>query len=236
MGNIRDILIPSAMAEPPDYPGIPGLQPPPDHRQRRRLRDQLRRAASLDPGIGALIARIGYPEPRVHEPGFGTLMQIIISQQVSTRSAAAVRSRLERSCRGVITWRKVLNRGEAGLRACGLSRQKIDYALGLAEMIRRGDLELSALHRMDTREVVGELTRVRGFGRWSCQIYAMFALGHRDVFPEDDLGLQLALQRHLGLPDRPTGRESAVIAERWSPCRSAVALLMWKYHGSATLG
>ena len=220
----------------PDSPRLPGLQPSPDNRHRRRLRDPRRRAGSLDPEIGALVARIGYPEPRIHEPGFGTLMQIIISQQVSTRSAAAVRRRLEKSCRGTVTWRKILNRGEAGLRACGLSRQKIGYALGLADMIRRGDLDLSALHRMDTREVVGELIRVRGFGRWSCQIYAMFALGHRDVFPEDDLGLQLALQRHLGLPDRPTGRESAAIAERWSPHRSAVALLMWKYHGSATLG
>ena len=200
------------------------------------MRYQLCRAASLDPGIGALVARIGHPEARVREPGFGTLMQIIISQQVSTRSAAAVWRRLVQSCRGTVTWRKILNRGEAGLRACGLSRQKIDYALGLADMIRRGELDLPALHRLDTQGVIGELTRVRGFGRWSGQIYAMFALGHRDVFPEDDLGLQLALQRHLGLTDRPTGRETAAIAERWSPYRSAVAMLMWKYHGRGTLG
>ena len=211
------------------------MQSSPDHRHRRRLRDQLRRAASLDPGIGALIERIGYPEPRIRDPGFATLLQIIVSQQVSTQSAAAIQQRLGRSCRGAITWRKVLNRGEAGLRACGLSRQKAGYALGLADMIRRGDLVLHSLHHRDTEAVVRELTRVRGLGRWSGQIYAMFALHHRDVFPEDDLGLQLALQCYLGLQDRPTGRETAVIAERWSPCRSGVALLMWKYYGSTTL-
>lgn len=204
-------------------------------RHRRRLRDRLQRAARIDPGIGKLVRRIGYPAPRVHPPGFDTLLQIIVSQQVSTRSAAAIRSRLERSCRGRVTWRKVLNRGPDGLRRCGFSRQKIDYALGLAERIRTGDLDLAALHDMDTEQVISALVRVRGVGRWSAQIYAMFALDHRDVYPENDLGLQLGIQRYLALADRPSAADTAMMAERWAPYRSAVALLMWKYYGSATL-
>ena len=205
----------------------------PKHRQ--RLRYQLQRVARLDPGIGGVIRQIGYPEPRIHQPGFETLLQIIISQQVSTQSAAAIKNKLARSCRGRVTWRKVLNRGEAGLRECGFSRQKISYALGLADMIGSGALDLDSLQGLDTESVIDELIRIKGFGRWSCQIYAMFALGHRDVYPEDDLGLQLGIQRYLDLPDKPSARETANFAARWSPYRSAVSLLMWKYYGSTTL-
>ncbi len=204
-------------------------------KHRQRLRYQLQRASRLDSGIGVLIGQIGYPEPRIHAPGFETLLQIIISQQVSTQSAAAIQRKLERSCQGRVTWRKVLNRGEDGLRQCGFSRQKIDYALGLAHKIRTGHLNLDSLGDMDTEEVVDQLIQLKGFGRWSCQIYAMFALGHRDVYPEDDLGLQLGIQRYLALPNKPAARETAAIAERWAPYRSAVSLLMWKYYGSATL-
>jgi DNA-3-methyladenine glycosylase II len=215
---------------------MPSVPDPEERRNsRRRLRYQLRRAARLDPGIGELTMRIGYPEPRIRQPGFDTLLRIIISQQVSTHSAAAIQRKLEQSCRGRVTWRKVLNRGEDGLRQCGFSRQKTDYALGLAESIRSGALDLDSLHSMDTESVIGELIQVRGFGRWSCQIYAMFALGHRDVYPEDDLGLQLGIQRYLSLEGRPTARETAAIAERWAPYRSAVSLLMWEYYGSTTL-
>ena len=202
---------------------------------RERLHCHLRRAVALDPGLERLISLLGYPEPRRHPPGFATLLQIIISQQVSTRSAAAIQDRLERSCRGSVTCRKILNRGETGLRQCGFSRRKAEYAMALSEMVYRGELDLAALGELDTEGVVRELTRIRGFGRWSGQIYAMFALDHRDVFPEADLGLQMGVQRYLGLEARPTAREVATIAERWSPCRSAVSLLMWKYHGAASL-
>ncbi len=176
---------------------------------------------------------MGYPEPRVREPGFVALLQIILSQQLSTKAALAIERKLQHRCGGTITWRKTLDLGETGLIECGLSRRKIEYVLGLAERIRRGELDLQRIGSLDTEGVLKELITVRGLGRWSGQIYALLALRHPDIFPEDDLGLQRALQRYRDLPNKPSRQQTAAIAERWSPHRSAVALLMWKFYAHA---
>lgn len=202
---------------------------------RRIVAHELRRASALDPGLQRLVDALGCPEPRVREPGFASLMAVIVSQQLSTPVAANIRARLERSCRGAITPRKILNRGDAELRACGLSRQKAEYIRGLARMVAARQLDLDALHAMDADAVVDALTEVRGIGRWSAEIYAMFALGRRDVFPAGDLALQVAVQRYAGMRARPDAKRTAAFAERWSPHRSCVALLMWRYYGAASL-
>lgn len=203
---------------------------------RAKLRRQLRQAARLDPGIGELLERIGYPTPRPREASYATLLQVIVSQQISTRAAAAVWAKLCRHCGGRVTWRKVLNRDVSVLRNCGLSVRKAEYARGLAEQFRSGQLDMDTLRTLETREVVDRLIRIRGFGRWSAEIFAMFALDRRDLFPADDLALQVAVQRYHGLADRPGTKQTALLAESWSPYRSAVALLMWKYYGATTLG
>ena len=202
---------------------------------RRQLKRELECAALIDPGLGELIARIGLPEPRRRAASFETLLQIITSQQISTVAAAAVFAKLRRHCRGEVTWRKVLRRDVDTLKSCGLSERKAEYARGLAEMFKSGTLDMEMLHNVPTPEVVEQLMQVRGFGRWSAEIFAMFALQRADCYPADDLALQIALQWYFELPDRPTGKETAAFAERWSPHRTAVALLMWKYYGSATL-
>lgn len=202
---------------------------------RAKLRRQLRRAVGSDPDLGLLIDRIGYPEPRKRDASFETLLQIIVSQQISTRAAAAVFAKLRRHCRGEVTWRKVLNREPVTLRECGLSMRKAEYAHGLAEMFQSGQLDMQVLARSTTEEVIDKLIAVRGFGRWSAEIFAMFSLDRKDLYPADDLALQIALQRYLGLETKPGGPETAALAVRWSPNRTAVALLMWKFYGAATL-
>jgi len=203
---------------------------------RQSLRRQLKRAASSDPGLLEVIQQVGYPEPRKRSAEFATLLQVITSQQLSTRAAAAINTKISKCCAGNVTWRKVLNRSDQQLRDCGLSWRKVEYTKGLAEMFRNGELNLDQMHEMNSEQAIEELLKVRGFGRWSGEIFAMFALGHTDIYPADDLALQVAVQRYLGLAAKPTGKETMLIAERWSPYRSAVSLLMWKFYGSTTLG
>ena len=198
-------------------------------------KSELNRAVMIDPGLSSVLDTCGYPAARRRDADFATLAQIINAQQLSTRSAAAIWDRLASSCRGEVTCRKILNRGQDGLLSCGLSRQKSQYLLSLAEEIKCGALVLEDLAGMEDAELIDRLMKLRGVGRWSAEIFAMFALGRRDVFPAGDLALQVAVQRFAGFELRPTASELAGFAGRWSPHRSSVALLMWKYYGTTTL-
>ncbi len=202
---------------------------------KRALKQELQRAVRLDPGLQRLLDALGYPEPRIREPGIATLLRIIVSQQLSTGVAAAIWQRLEKLCRAPVTHRKILNRSDAQLRACGLSRQKVEYIVGLARMVRQKDLDIDAIGRLDAEDAIAELIKIRGIGRWSAEIYAMFALGHADIFPSGDLALQVAVQRYANLIVRPDAKTTAVMAKKWSPYQTSVALLMWKYYGATTL-
>lgn len=201
----------------------------------RSVERELRRAARLDPGLQRLISALGYPEPRVRAPGFATLLRIIVSQQLSTGVAAAIWGRIEKLCRAPVTPRKILNRGGHQLRQCGLSRQKAQYAMELAHRVHGKVLDLDALGRLDSEAAIAELIKVRGVGRWSAEIYVMFALGHADIFPAGDLALRTAVQRYAALGERPDAKTTTALAEKWSPHRTSVALLMWKYYGATTL-
>ncbi|CTQ50539.1 DNA-3-methyladenine glycosylase 2 [Jannaschia donghaensis] len=114
------------------------------------------------------------------------------------------------------------------MRACGLSRQKIKYFRSLAE----ADIDFDALRDAPTEEVIATLTAVSGVGRWTAEIYAMFSLGHADVFAPNDLALQEGARMLLGLPDRPKEKEMRAIAEAWSPWRAVAARLLWAYYAA----
>ena len=201
----------------------------------QKLKLELRRAVRLDPGLQRLIDQFGVPQPRIRAPGFATLLQIIVSQQLSTKVASTIGQRIEKLCRTPVTHRKILNRSSEQLRQCGLSRQKVEYTRQLAQRIREKTLDLENLQRLDVEAVIGELIKIRGIGRWSAEIYAMFALGHNDIFPANDLALQVAVQRYKKLRARPDEKQTRKISQKWSPHRSGVALLMWKYYGATTL-
>jgi DNA-3-methyladenine glycosylase II len=196
---------------------------------------QLDAAAELDPKIRSVLIKYDYPEARVRAHGFETLLRIIVSQQLSTKVAAVIWERVDTLCEGRVDAPRILASTDDALRECGLSWQKVGYAKGLAERIESGALRPQALVDMPTDEAIKALTEIKGYGIWSAEIYAMFALGRQDIFPAGDLALQIAIQRLDKLAGKPTEKQTREIALRWSPHQSAVAVLMWHYYGAATL-
>lgn len=178
--------------------------------------------ATLDPAFAALAALT--PPLRRRPAGFATLMQAIVGQQVSTASAAAIWSRVTEA--NLDTPDAVITAGEDGLRAVGLSRPKTRYALALAN----SGLTFDPVDPRPDDEVIADLIRIPGIGRWTAEIYALTALGRRDVFPAGDLALQEAARILYDLEERPDERTLRTIAERWSPWRAVAARLLWEFY------
>jgi DNA-3-methyladenine glycosylase II len=199
------------------------------------LAEAIDRLAAIDPDVAAAVARIGYPIPRLREPGFATLLRIMVAQQVSTRAAAAIWSRLELACAPLVSAERFLALDEDALRLIGLSRRKMEYGRGLAEAVASQALDLEGLAEHPEEAAIAAISALRGFGRWSAEIYLLFALGRTDSFPGDDLAVQIGMQRLKGLPARPDRKAMDVLAEPWRPYRGCGALLLWHVYGSATL-
>ena len=199
-----------------------------------QLRDSLDAIAALEPGFAAALARVGYPLPRVREPGYETLLRTIVGQQVSVAAAAAVWRKLEAELGEGCAPEQLLARDFDALRACGLSRQKQGYARSLAELVTGGQIDLHALPE-DDEEAIALLTQVKGIGRWSAEIYLLFAEGRPDVWPAGDLAVQIEVGRILGLPERPSERQTRALAERWRPHRGAAAIMAWHHYNTEVL-
>ncbi|CAD7337886.1 DNA-3-methyladenine glycosylase 2 family protein [Sphingomonadales bacterium 56] len=199
-----------------------------------QLRDSLDAIAVLEPGFAAALARVGYPLPRVREPGYETLLRTIVGQQVSVAAAAAVWRKLEAELGEGCAPDQLLSRDFDALRACGLSRQKQGYARSLAELVTSGQIDLHALPE-DDEEAIALLTQVKGIGRWSAEIYLLFAEGRPDVWPAGDLAVQIEVGRILGLPERPSERQTRALAEAWRPHRGAAAIMAWHHYNTEVL-
>ena len=182
--------------------------------------------AALEPGIAQALAVTGYPEERIREPGYATLLRTIVGQQVSVAAAASVWNKLEALIGPECPPDKFVVQDFDALRACGLSRQKQGYARSLAELVLSGELPLNALPA-DDEEAIAYLTRVKGIGRWSAEIYLLFAEGRNDIWPAGDLAVQEGVGRLLKLDARPSEKDIRVIAERWRPHRGAAAIFTW---------
>ena len=190
--------------------------------------------AGRDKDIARTLAEFGYPEPRVREPGFGTLLNIIIGQQISVQSAAAIRGRL-RDVAHPLTPGSFLVLDDDVLRGVGFSHRKIEYGRLLAEDIREGRFDLDRLPSLDEKEALDQIVARKGLGRWSGEIYLLFALGRADTWPADDLAVQVALQHLKGLDRRPDRTLMDELAEPWRPYRGAAALQMWHVYRKAAL-
>ncbi|MEH6752035.1 MAG: DNA-3-methyladenine glycosylase 2 family protein [Paracoccaceae bacterium] len=179
---------------------------------------------ATDPAMARAYAATGPLPLRRRPDGFAQLLSAIVSQQVSVASARAIWGRLEAA--GLTTPESVAQHSEDELRALGLSRQKAAYAHALAA----AGIDFAALRDAPTDEVVSTLVAVKGIGIWTAEIYAMFSLGHADVFAPGDLALQEGARMLYNLPDRP--RESALrqMATGWSPWRSVAARMLWAYY------
>ncbi len=192
----------------------------------------LRRLAKVDPVLAAALAAVGLPPLRSREPGFASLARIIVGQQVSTASAVALWAKLTAGL-DPFTPDTVLARTADELRLLGLSRQKAAYTLGLAREIAEGRLDLGRLRELDDETAIQEITRVKGLGRWSAEIYLLFALQRSDIWPAGDLALQVGMQRLRGLRKRPDPKRMIKLAEPWRPYRGAAAHFLWHYYRKA---
>ncbi|MEX2200117.1 MAG: DNA-3-methyladenine glycosylase 2 family protein [Dongiaceae bacterium] len=195
----------------------------------RKLRRGLKALGEVDADLARAIEAAGRLPVRSRDPGFATLLNIIMAQQLSVASAGAIWMRLEAAA-DPMTPESLLKIHPRRLRTIGLSRQKALYARELAKALDNRHLDLDALADMQDEEVIATLTSVKGIGRWTAEIYLLFSLGRPDVMPADDLALQVAAQRIKELDARPTGRELRAMAEAWRPWRSVAARLLWHYY------
>ena len=197
-----------------------------------QLREALDALSAREPAIAAAVARVGYPEPRIRDRGVATLLRTIVGQQVSYQSADAVWRRLEEALGGDATntaaW---IAASDETLRGAGLSRQKLGYARSLAGLVESGELDLANLPAND-EAAIAELVKVKGIGRWSAEIYLLFAEGRPDIWPAGDLAVQIEVGRLMGLPDRPSEALTREIAEGWRPHRGAAAIFTWHHYRS----
>jgi DNA-3-methyladenine glycosylase II len=200
----------------------------------KKIRQGLDEIAARDADMARGLAQVGYPQPRKRDPGLGTLLGIIAGQQVSNAAASAIRGRLE-ALVDPMTPEKLLSLGDEALRGAGLSARKVEYAQGLADAMLTGALDARRLARQSDEEVIAALTALRGFGRWSAEIYMLFALKRCDVWPAEDLAVAEALRRLKKLNERPSRKESEPLIEHWRPWRGVAALFLWHYYRGAPL-
>jgi DNA-3-methyladenine glycosylase II len=182
---------------------------------------------AAEPVFAEILERAGPPRFRRRRNGFGTLLHIILEQQVSIDAAAAMHRKLVGLCHP-LTPKTYLALDDATLRSCGFSRQKMGYARHLAEIVDSGKFDFARLDAAEDEAALAELLSIRGIGQWSAEIYLLFSLGRPNIWPAGDLGLQVAIGEHLRLGARLDEPEMRRLGEAWRPWRSVAACLFWQ--------
>lgn len=182
--------------------------------------------ARRDARLAAVVQRHGAPPLWAREPGFPTLLHIILEQQVSLASARAAFNRLS-ALADPLTPQGFLLLDDATLRAAGFSRQKTRYGRELARAVLFGALDVAGLAELDDEAVRAALMSVKGIGRWTADIYLLMALGRPDVWPLGDLALAVSARAVLGLDGLPNNVDLLDLAEAWRPWRAVAARILW---------
>jgi 3-methyladenine DNA glycosylase/8-oxoguanine DNA glycosylase len=195
-------------------------------------RGALTRLKRADPALGRVIQHVG---PFALEVGradgpLDALLRAIAYQQLSGKAAATIYGRFRaRVGEGKAPHPAAIGAlDDEALRACGLSRQKVGYIRDLCRLVESGELDLASLGDLGDEEIITALTRVRGFGRWSAEMFLMFQLGRLDVWPSTDLGVRKALQRLRGEDEMPSHAEAARRGDPFRPYRSIAAWYLWR--------
>ena len=194
----------------------------------RSLKSASKSLAESDPHLAVVVERYGPPPLWDREPGFATLLQIILEQQVSLASAKACFDKL---CAHIdeVSPERLLMLTDAELKAVGFSRQKTSYARHLSEALIEKRIDLDSLHNLPDAEVKSELIKLKGVGEWTSDIYLLMALLRPDVMPKGDIALHSAWHKLSGEP-KPTSEDFLAIATRWRPFRSVAARLLWHFY------
>jgi len=198
-------------------------------RREKVLGEAVAHLHAADETLSDLIHRVGAFTLKVHRDRFALLVRSILSQQISTKAARAIRLKLEAKTNGAgLSPAVIAAMPEATLRSAGLSSQKVAYLYDLSAHVLDGRLELDRLHRMPDDEVIAELIAVKGIGKWTAQMFLMFALGRLDVFPADDLGLRSAIRELYRLPETADKARYLKVAEPWRPYSTIASWYVWR--------
>jgi len=193
------------------------------------LAQGLRFLSDRDPDLAQILKELGPPPMWAREPGFPTLLYIILEQQVSLASAKAAYDRLLAAA-SPLTPNRFLELDDITLKTIGFSRQKTAYGRHLAQSIVKGRLNLAALSTMDDAAVRSELIKIRGIGPWTSDIYLLTALRRPDIWPKEDLALAVAAQRVKRLASCPTPDQLEALGAAWQPWRAVAARLLWHHY------
>ena len=188
-----------------------------------------RELAARDKTLASILATYGDPPLWRRPTGFPTLVHIILEQQVSLKSAKSMLTRLEAAVQP-FTALRFIELGDTYLRSLGVTRQKSAYILDLSSAIANEQLSFTKLARMSDDEARLVLTRVKGIGLWSADVYLLMAMRRADIWPAGDLALAVAIKDLQALAKRPSPDELERIAERWRPHRAVAARMLWQYY------
>lgn len=194
------------------------------------IKKGLRHLKKVDPVMKDLIPHIGPFTLELHKQRFDLLVRSILSQQISTAAARAVRTRLNNLIKPKrVTPPNIAALSHDELRSVGLSRQKATYLHDLADKVASKEVRLSRTHTMNDDDVIAELVQVKGIGVWTAQMFLIFALGRLDVFPYDDLGVRNSIRELYELDEMPNKRESEAVAEPWKPYATLATWYLWRH-------
>ena len=195
----------------------------------KRLAEATQSLASIDKDMALILEKHGVPPLWAREPGFTTLIRIILEQQVSLASADTMFRRLQANI-DPLTATTVIAAGSDFLRSLGITRQKATYFINVAEAVRSGDLDFEKIGGESDESAIATLTSIKGIGPWTAKIYLLMALRRPDVWPVGDIALATALKNLKGWPAKPTQPELTEIAKAWSPYRATAARMLWNYY------
>jgi DNA-3-methyladenine glycosylase II len=195
---------------------------------RADMNRKLSEIGTRDAAIAQVLDEVGPPLVKRDPPGFRTLFHTVVAQHVSTASATAVWGRLDAA--GAVDPHRLLRLDDETLGTLGLTRAKMRTARAMSEAIVSGSLDLVRLADQPAEQVMEQLTALPGIGRWTAEIYRMFALADADVFPSGDVAIREGVRLLDRLPDRPTPKACDARAETWRPDRTAVTLLLWRLY------
>ncbi|QZH75465.1 MAG: DNA-3-methyladenine glycosylase 2 family protein [Erythrobacter sp.] len=199
-----------------------------------QIKSALDAVAGQEPAIARALEIAGYPEPRIRPTGYMTMLRTIVGQQVSVAAASSMWNKLEAELGTEFSPAALLERDFDTLRACGLSRQKQGYARSLCELVSAGEVDFDNLPA-DDEAAIAELTKIKGIGRWSAEIYLLFAEGRPDIWPAGDLAVMAGIGKILGLEERPDEKATRALAEPWRPHRGATAIFTWHCYNNPAL-
>lgn len=191
---------------------------------------------SLDPALAQAHVQTPAFDWRVRTGGFEGLFHMIVDQQVSVASAAAIWARVATGLEGAVTPERVLATDIDVLRGFGLSIQKATYGHEIARAQVEGRIDFDHLERLSDEEAIARLVAIKGVGKWTAETFLMFCEGRQDVFPGGDIALQEAIRWADGAPLRPTEKQAWARAEIWRPHRSVAAHLLWGWYGAVKRG